>query len=670
MRSAFAHQGRILAVTALLFAATAAPAQATGDQPSTPRTPRVLIAFLPQAFLEAPGIPLLPEFGRLPGAALGLTSPALGAYYRQQVLLDISSGSRISTRTYPEDLGPLFLRHTGKTGRTAGWAAAVQRGRDGPGEIRPGLLTSTIEEHGGRVAYAGVAGGLQGESVVATDEDGQIERVSIAGKASLAPRALGLMQDYNLVVARLPRGKPGLHALETILAQRQPRDMVYVMVAPTLSFGLLPTAVASAGFYGLLRSPTTRRPGLVTATDIAPTVLHHLGMPIPQAMQGQPVSYVPDLHPEATLQDLNDRQEAVTDRRVPALALTLGAWLLIMAGLWLARRGQGVRLGVRIGFLALLWIPTMALLTAALEPSAPVEYAIVGLGSLGLGALCDRLLPWPGAPVLPAVILLVFHTIDLALNSPLIVASMAGPTPRGGARFFGIGNELETILSVTVLLGMGAFLAQKPIRRASLAFGVSALIVAVIMGAGRLGADVGGVITLGAGGAVAVVASLVGGPTRKAIVLAVLAPFAGIALLVVVDLVTGGNAHFTRFILDAHGTGELLDTAQRRLDLAGSILLSGTTPISLAVFAGAIGYGLWRRKEFFAPLVKAVGERRAQLFAAGVYGTIAALVIGSIANDSGPRIFLVGSVAAMLGAGYGWAVPDTIASADGQPGNS
>jgi hypothetical protein len=174
---------------------------------------------------------------------------------------------------------------------------------------------------------------------------------------------------------------------------------------------------------------------------------------------------------------------------------------------------------------------------------------------------------------------------------------------------------------------------------------------------------VGGVITLGGGGAVAILASLPGGPSRKAIGLAVLAPFVGLALLVVIDLVTGGNAHFSRYILDADGPGQLFDTFARRLDLAGSILISGTTPFSVAALAALVIWGIVRRDRLLAPMREALGEAPARLYAAGVYGTIGALVIGSLANDSGPRIFLVGSVAAVLAAAYGWAVPRSQAGA-------
>ncbi len=629
------------------------------------REPHVMIAFLPQNFDTIPGVPLLPEFGRLDGVALGLSSPILGQYSRQQVLLDISAGSRISTRTYPDELGPLFLRRHGDRGQTAGWNAAMRRGAAAPGEIVPGLLATTVQRHGGHVAYAGVEGSLQGESIVATNEEGEVERASVAGPESLKRRALDLLEDHELVVARLPRRAAGRRALGQILAGRRPQDMVYVMVAPNLSFGLLPTAVSAPGFTGLLTSPTTRREGLVTTTDIAPTALNHLGIVVPREMQGQPASSVSFEGARAEYLDgLNARQEVVTDRRIPALLLLLGAWLVVLAALGAVARGDGLRLGFRVGFLALLWLPSLALLTAALEPRAAAEYAILALGSLALGAITDRLLRWPAGALAPAVVLLIAHTIDLANNSALIVNALTGPTPRGGARFFGIGNELETILTVSVLLGTGSLLALRPTRWAPWIFGATALATAIVVGAGRLGADVGGVITIGAGAAVAVLASLPGGPSRKAIGLAILAPVAALGLLIAIDIVTGGDAHLTRFVLDASGPGQLWDTAVRRLELAGSILISGTTPFSVAALAGVIIWGLLRRDRLLAPMRAAIGQDAARLYAAGVYGTIGALVFGSLANDSGPRIFLVGSVAALLAAAYGWSAPQSPRRAD------
>jgi hypothetical protein len=169
--------------------------------------------------------------------------------------------------------------------------------------------------------------------------------------------------------------------------------------------------------------------------------------------------------------------------------------------LWFRRRGPGLDEALRTIFLGAMWLPGVALLTAYLQPTRLAETILLAGGSLALGRATDRLVRWPLAPAVPGLAVFAAHAIDLARGSPLIGASLAGPNPKGGARFFGIGNELEILLSLEVLFGLGALLTLTAGRRVPWAFAIGCLLAAGVIGAGRLGADVGGVITLGAGGA-------------------------------------------------------------------------------------------------------------------------------------------------------------------------
>jgi hypothetical protein len=271
---------------------------------------------------------------------------------------------------------------------------------------------------------------------------------------------------------------------------------------------------------------------------------------------------------------------------------------------------------------------------------------ILAAGSLALAAVTDRFVRWPRAPAVPAVAVLLAHAVDLAAGSPLIARSLAGPNPAFGARFFGIGNELEAILAATVLLGAGAALAGRRGRAVPWGFALACGTAALIIGAGRLGADVGGVITLGAGAAAAVLASLPGGPTRRAVIVAILTPALAVGALVAVDLVTGGDAHLTRSVLDADSPGDLVDIADRRAEIAWASLKRGTTPLSVALLAIALAYGVARRRQILAPLAGSPA------FAAGMWGTLAATLVGALANDSAPTIFLIGATALVLAAAY------------------
>jgi hypothetical protein len=269
---------------------------------------------------------------------------------------------------------------------------------------------------------------------------------------------------------------------------------------------------------------------------------------------------------------------------------------------------------------------------------------------------------WPLAPAVLGLAVFAAHAIDLARGSPLIGASLAGPNPKGGARFFGIGNELEILLSLEVIFGLGALLTLFAGRRVPWGFAVGCLVAAGIIGAGRLGADVGGVITLGAGAAGAVLASLPGGPTRRAIALAVLTPVLALAGLVVIDVLTGGGAHFTRTVLEGEGAGGLVEIVKRRLLISANgldtVTMAGLTLIGIACMV----WGVRRRADLLRPL------RPHPAFVAGLWGALSATVIGALSNDSGPVIFIAGFFGLLLALGYGRGAPGAAPHRASRPG--
>jgi hypothetical protein len=649
---------RLPAAGALLCAVGLAPLFGLGAAPAAAR-PQAVIAFLP----PGPGEqrPLLEELAAR-GMAIGMTSPTVGGFKKRQMGLDMSQGTRIPTRLYSGPIGALVPRGE----RLAGWPLAVKRADDAPGDLVPGLLGATIQAAGGRVGYSVRAPGFSIAPIVASNRAGEVSPLhpgDTLGVVELAPGAVGLGQ------------------LDELLRGRGRDDVVYVVRAP---YGdklrLLPSGIAAPGIRGQMRSATTRRTGLIAATDVAPTVLKALGIAIPDDMQGEPIEGR-GARDAVAVKDMADRLAVVTSRRGETLQCLVIAWLLLLAALQLARGERGVRMAVRVGLLAVMWIPGPALLTAALEPTRFTEALIVGVGAVALGALTDVLVRWPAAPAVPVAVVFVAHALDLARGSVLIGASMAGPNPAGGARFFGIGNELETILSVSVLIGTGAALAalrsiraaggadargaatarggagrlgDADSRRAPIAFAVVAFIAAVVMGAGRLGADVGAVITLGAGGAAAVVASLPGGPSRRAVAIAIGVPVAAVVLLAAIDLVTGGGAHLTRSVLNANGSGDLLDVVQRRFAGSFSSLKRPGWAVAFVLAVTTVAWLAARRNR----LLEGVPRE----FAAGLIGAWFAVVIGTLSNDSGPLILDIGAIFLLLGTGYARCRPQAVVS--------
>ncbi|MEA2353593.1 MAG: hypothetical protein QOJ14_2007 [Thermoleophilaceae bacterium] len=641
--------GAVLGVLALCLAGAAGASASR----------RALIGFVPTE--PAPKMPLLFDLAER-DFSFGVTSPTLGAFAKRQMLLDMSQGSRIANHAYPDPLKRLDLRlGDGGDGRIKGFRLARRRAIDAPGDVVPGLFGSTLQRHGEKIGYVGVAGFQQTEALVAANRRGHVESVSLGTVGTFATRALALWNRTDVLVARFPSDDSGLAALDGVLAARRPGDLIVIVRAPPAgALRLLPSGMLGPGASGdVIYSATTRRLGLVAATDWAPTVLHHLHIGIPKQMQGRAVESRSDGDAEEVRARMA-RLDVILGRRPAAI----NTWFLCFCGLvlalGLARGRAGMETGLRIGFLGVLWMPGVALFTAQILPTRMAELAILALGSLGLGALTDRFVRWPLAPAVPAALVFGAHALDLARGSPLIGASLAGPNPKGGARFFGIGNELEILLSLEVLFGLGAILALVPRRHMRWGFAAGCLVAAAIIGSGRLGADVGGVITLGAGGAAAFLASLDGRPSRRAIGVAVLVPFAAVLALIALDLVTSGGAHLTRSVVHGGGPGDLLDIARRRLIISVSGLKSLTTAVTVGLGIVAFYFGVRRRHEVFASL------RGQPAFMAGIWGAFAATVVGALSNDSGPLIFEVGLLLLLLATGYARSRPDKSGAAPSQ----
>lgn len=325
------------------------------------------------------------------------------------------------------------------------------------------------------------------------------------------------------------------------------------------------------------------------------------------------------------------------------VALAAG-WLVLFlaAGAVLGR--ERARLPVRrVGGLAVLWLPAVILVPAALGTlSTAAELALITGLCLGLGFLTDRLVPWPRAPLVPAVVGLVAITADLAAGTQLITRSALGPNPGFGSRFYGVGNELKSGLTVLMLSGVAAAITGwKKSGKAALVVVAAGLVLAAILGSGRLGAGVGAAIIVAAASAVAAVLMLPGGLTRGRIALLVASPFIGLAVLAGIDLLTAdGKGHLSRNVIGADSGDVLLDTVQRRTTLAWQQLVRDAMPVATVAALLAAAWGIRNRsvlEPFPGPIWPAV-----------LVGGLVGGVIGSFAEDSGP-LLLVGAVITLAG---------------------
>lgn len=348
-----------------------------------------------------------------------------------------------------------------------------------------------------------------------------------------------------------------------------------------------------------------------------------------------------------------ERLWEIADRRGPVVGISVLAWLAAF-GLALALdRERSGRPAARLFALTLVYMPLVLLGAAALEPGQGAERLLLALGAPALAALTLAALGGYRALAFACAATVLAHTVDLICGSPLTQLSLAGPNPAAGHRFYGIGNELEAILIVLVLAGTGAALTalttaevgQSRLRREgegrrdAIVFVAIAAFFSFAFAYGRFGADVGAAIALPFGAVVAAALCL-GRPRLAWLALAV--PLPALAVLALADLLSGADAHLTKTVLQADGGDDVLGVIGRRLGEAGEsfgrpLLLAGL-PLTIA---GAIA--AWLRRDRIAAWMVDLPALRAGMLAA-----LAAIVLATVANDSGALLLELG--AAYLGA--------------------
>jgi hypothetical protein len=463
----------------------------------------------------------------------------------------------------------------------------------------------------------------------------------------------------RLAIVRLPAGPPGRAGLARLMRERPAGELLLILEgagSPTAHelrwsavAGLPPGRGKGGPGSETLTSQTTGQRGIIAALDVAPTLLGYLRLFGGPATSGHPIRLDGTLD-GATLRSLKARLEVIYPRRLPALACLLGAWALLL----LAARGHRAW-GWRCGALALLWTPAATLLPAALEPSAAGEYALIVATCFALAALTDALIPWPRAPILPAAAAVLALSVDALAGTQLLMRSLLGPNPAYGSRFYGIGNELKPGLAVLVLAAVAcALYPAVRSRRAAGAMAGAGALLALVEGAARIGAGVGGVVLVCAGTAVATAILLPGPLSRRRVLAALAAPVLGLLALAAIDLASAhGAGHFTGSVLDARSATDLQDEIVRRYEAAWRELRNGLMPLATAAALLLAAAGIRYRNRLLTPV------RSDPAWLAALAGGLTAGLAGALVEDSGPVLLVVAVFALACVLAYLWGKPLT-----------
>ena len=292
-------------------------------------------------------------------------------------------------------------------------------------------------------------------------------------RQALAQLVRGVRADAYL--GGVPNGHPLLSANQATGTPSRMRTIVVTLPPksdyPVANDKRYYVAVLGGGFHGLLVSPTTRIPGLVSVVDIAPTAL---------GRQSGSLTSTPSTHAIATLKTLNAQIHANNRLKLAAL-IVLACWALLLA--------------VVLPRAALTLVPSALLTSIGLgalhvtnEVAIMTALVVAGVGGgIALARICrsdERLL------------LLILGVVGiymylLAVRPDWVAVTPLGPTQN--SRFWGIGNQEETLLLTPLLAG--AVLAAR--RFGVLGFAAFGALGLFMMTDNRFGSDGGGAIVLG-----------------------------------------------------------------------------------------------------------------------------------------------------------------------------
>ncbi len=339
-------------------------------------------------------------------------------------------------------------------------------------------------------------------------------------------RAFALSRLARLVEIVTPLAQHGAAAFLLVSPYPAPSASSVDRLAPAIRFGF-------GAKPGILYSPSTRTCGLITNTDILPTIAEYFRLKENPASIGRPVS-IQSIEPEKrTSTDwaamhsdwlLQSRKQSAFGG-MPTLQLTL---LIIGMAAWrLWGRSSKFRLSrlACVTAVSLLLLPVAQLL---LPPLCPFEGWVCGLAlalvvAMGaVGCLTNSAITRPLA-IIAAGSLISALVMDIVSGQDLLRQAWMGYSVMEGARYYGIGNEYAGV----ALGAMGSLTLLAPERIPALVSAVALIGFGLLCGIPGLGADAGAMLAFFLAGAAVFAWNAI--PGRRVAVFAV-----GIAAIIVI----------------------------------------------------------------------------------------------------------------------------------------
>lgn len=357
------------------------------------------------------------------------------------------------------------------------------------------------------------------------------------------------------------------------------------------------TCVPVSGCALGLTSDTTRREGIVSNVDVAPTILDFLGVPIPEEMTGSPIR-IEGEPPTRLHQRYLQYQRIHTPIGLLALAVAL-VTLAVSVGVLLVGRTAAANVVRTLWILALVSVALpVVMLPASLLPR--LTYSLV-LPTLAAAAAIVTLVAirWGrGDLALPVAIVaglgMGVVILDGILGWPAMMMPLLGDSALEGVRFYGMGNAFAGVYMA------GAILLAARIPPVN---GMALLVAAgLLAGLPGFGAELGTSFTLFAAAGLWYMFRVRRRFGLRDVATAGAVAIVGLAAILVIHRFSPVPTHVTRVVQEA--PGDFLSVFGRRLALnvrntnaiPSNWLIVALLPIGLAV--------AWRRLGPFGSMLR------------------------------------------------------------------
>jgi len=681
---------RVLAALAVAAAAVVPlPAQAAVRADAGPPQGHVLVLGVPGlrwADVSEQGTPAIWRLAEESATGVLSVRSARSRTCPSDGWLQLTTGNRARGPEAPEGTAgcPPLVGETpeGAGAVVEGWPALVADNAALLYDARLGLLAQTVLDAGGCVTAAGRGGAVGGADTAgrvatyAADIEAIDDLRAWTARCPLAVFGSGaLLEGPGVPAPGEPHNATELAEIDQWVAQieaARPAGSVLLLAGVSVIQDEAPgthVALASGpGFAaGELVSPTTRRAPYVELSDLAPTALTALGLPIParmpyRAWEPAPGTAAPVADRVAGFVDIDVHATLVLGYTAPFyLLLVLGQLVLYGAALLVWRRSrdpmarQGALRAAQVAGVAAAGVVTASFL-ANLVPwwrgEAPLGGLVAAIAAFTalFTAVCFAG-PWRRWPFGPAgtaaALTFLVQAVDIATGGRLQIMSLAGYSPITAGRFWGFGNLAFAVFATGALLATAAAISPlvRDGRKGAVlaAAAVMGLVCVVLDGAPQFGSDFGGVIALVP--AFAVLGMLAAGirVSWQRVGLLILAGGAVVAVVAWLDYLRApeDRTHFGRFVADLVDGGAWV-VLQRKLDANLSLL---TRSVFTLLVPLALIFVWWLLRQPYGPLRTAFGV--VPTLQAGLLSVLALGIIGGLVNDSGIAIPGMASIVAI-----------------------